>query len=127
MGMFDTIICEYPLPGTNETEFQTKAFENLMFTYIITKEGRLIERSHSLDIVPEEERYYYGKPEWDDNPIFQMMGAMKEVDIKEKDMEFHGLFRMYTMDKSNDNWIEFELKFTNGQLVGIKYLTNGKG
>ncbi|RLA01173.1 MAG: hypothetical protein DRQ47_08445 [Gammaproteobacteria bacterium] len=122
MGMYDTIINECPLLECTEKEFQTKDFENMLFTYIITKEGRLIERSHSLDVVPEEERHYYGRPEWDESPILQMVGSMKEVDIKEKDMNFHGDIRMYT--SKGDDWLEYEVRFTEGNVTRVKEIHN---
>jgi len=42
MGLFDTVYCEYPLPeGADGTRpFQTKDFECLLDTYLITEEGR---------------------------------------------------------------------------------------
>ena len=93
MGMFDTIKCEYPLPdlAMPNVEFQTKSFENVMDSYTITTAGRLIHHVHRWKSVPEEERPYYGKPEWDENPIFQMMGSLRTEHVEDVDTEFHGI------------------------------------
>lgn len=44
MGMFDYIICEYPLPDgfTASDEFQSKDLDCMLSSYIITSDGRLI-------------------------------------------------------------------------------------
>jgi len=55
--MFDCIICEFPLPNTDkelqEEEFQTKSFECLLETYVITKDRKLILKEKNEDkIIP---------------------------------------------------------------------------
>src|SRR4051812_34640485 len=52
MGMFDWVICEYPLPGENinvpsDHRFQTKDFECCMSTYRITPDGRLVDQDEA--------------------------------------------------------------------------------
>ncbi len=52
MGMFDNVICDYPLPGTKPSFvepgylFQTKDLDNSLFTYIIGEDGELKLKSH---------------------------------------------------------------------------------
>jgi hypothetical protein len=51
MGMFDSIRCEYPLPGdppadAAELEFQTKDLDCLLETFTITKDGLLQGKEH---------------------------------------------------------------------------------
>jgi hypothetical protein len=51
MGMFDSIRCEYPLPGdapanAAELEFQTKDLDCLLETFTITKDGFLEGKDH---------------------------------------------------------------------------------
>jgi len=46
MGMYDYILCDYPLEGVSEEQqasiaFQTKDLENFLYTYTITRDGRL--------------------------------------------------------------------------------------
>ena len=44
MGLFDHLICKYPLPDKEiqHEEFQTKDFECCLDTYIINKDGTLM-------------------------------------------------------------------------------------
>jgi hypothetical protein len=51
MGMFDSVRCEYPLPGdppanAAELEFQTKDLDCLLETFTISKEGILEGKEH---------------------------------------------------------------------------------
>lgn len=124
MGMYDEVTCKYPLPGTKETDFQTKSFENLMFRYTITEDGRLLEETHEYDLVPEEERPFYGKPEWE-KPLGKVCGSLKRINIEEKQIDFHGWMEIHTVDRDN-NWLHYKLKFTDGQLVEVKDLTKDK-
>ena len=120
MGMFDNVKIEYemPDPEIQNGNFQTKDLENLLDNYTITKEGRLILHQCHYEEVPEEERYYYGKPEWDENPIFQFMGSMKSVFDKDVDLNFHGILEVHEM--LGDEWFSYNLKFTDGTLVEVK-------
>lgn len=119
MGMYDDVVCEYILPDTKEINFQTKDFECFLDKYTITKEGRLLLETSDFEEVPEEERPFYNKEGWETNPVSRIFGSLKKVNIEQKDTDFHGIFNMYTMDK-NDGWLEYKVKFTEGQLVSIE-------
>lgn len=112
MGMYDEVICNYPLPGTVVGEFQTKSFENFLEKYIITEEGRLIRETFNLEKVPEEERPFYGKPEWETSPISRMIGSFRRVDIKEEFYDYTGIVNIYTI--KNNVWLEYKIKFVDG-------------
>jgi hypothetical protein len=126
MGMFDTLKCKYPMPHGYEflqnEEFQTKDFDNVLDKYTITKEGGLVHHNYVWDFVPEEERPFYGKPEWDTNPLFRTMGSLKTIHVGDKEMDFHGYIRFYTSIKDKDGYKFYELqaKFTDGKLVDLK-------
>jgi len=127
MGMFDEVKIEYEMPDSeiqNET-FQTKSLENMMDNYTITKEGRLIFHKCHYEEVPEEERFYYGKPEWDENKaLFKFIGSMTSVYDGDVDMQYHGILEIHTMlGKYKDDgstWYSYDLKFTDGVLVNIE-------
>lgn len=141
MGMFDYVKCEYPMPkgyeflieGTPETqEFQTKDFENVMDKYTITREGRLIHHKYVWDMVAKKDRPYYGKPEWEENPVFRIMGSIKMVHIGDEDTNFHGHVRFYTSVKEEETYLDadgeerykysfydLKAKFTDGWLVDL--------
>jgi len=126
MGMYDEIIVEYPLEGyefLQDKMFQTKDFDNLMDMYKITQDGRLLIEDAEYEFVPEEERPYYGKEEWDKNPLFQLIGSLKRKTFGWKDLNYHGMFRFYTLyelGSDNRKWYEFEAKFTDGNLTELK-------
>lgn len=111
MGMFDEVTCHYPLKkcpaellGVAE-EWQTKDFGRNLDTYILTQEGRLLKRTYvgTWEKYPTPPMGIY----WNENA-----GEYEDVDTK-----FHGTFRMYTHTKSTGRWIEYRIKFTNGQLA----------
>lgn len=121
MGMFDTITCQYPMPEGYEflqdEEFQTKDFENLLEPYTITKDGRLIRTLTEWELLPEEERPYYGTEEWSRNSFFQLIGSMKTNVVGKKDMDYHGHITFYT--SKGDVWYDVTAKFTDGVLVDL--------
>lgn len=126
MGMFDYIKCEYPVPDTEvqHHSFQTKDFNNLMDTYTISNEGRLIYHKTKTVEVPKEERPYWGKPEWDEDGLFSLIGSQRNIPVADIDMDFHGILNFYTYigDVNSDSdyvWYEYNAKFTEGQLVEL--------
>jgi hypothetical protein len=155
MGMFDHVLIEgHELPGVapecleraRRTEreggredlagepvvFQTKDLENCLGTYVI-KDGRLYERIYEHEDVPEEERPYYGKSEWDDGgPVFgkdfyRRSGFRKVVGHHDDDLEYHGDLVFYTTKKDlglageyGTGLVTFRARFTEGGLEWIK-------
>jgi len=125
MRMFDNVKCEYPLPEAprriQKSNFITKSLINIFDDYTITSEGRLIHHQCTWDIVPEKERPYYGTPEWNDNPVFQIFGSMKRTPIEDVDVKYDGIVTIYTSDPDNPSVLyNYELKFVGGTVVDIK-------
>ena len=120
MGMFDYIKCEYPLPDkeVQNHDFQTKDFDNAMDCYTITADGKLILHKHIWKAVPEEERPYYGEPEWEEGGFYQVAGSIKSVHVGDEVVDFHGIIRFYAM--RGDERYEYKAKFTDGILVELK-------
>jgi len=120
MGMFDHIRCEYILPEAPEevqnSIFQTKDLENLMDEYTITREGKLILHRVECNVVPEEERPYFGKPEWNEG-FYKSFGSLCRTPLGDEDTKYHGLISIYTSDKKI--WYEYVLRFTDGVLVNV--------
>lgn len=87
--MFDTLICEYPLPdGKKFDSFQTKSLECMMYDYRITTEGELHERAWDL-----------------------------ETQLPWKRVILSGSINFYTSDKSG--WCEYVATFNEGKLTAI--------
>jgi len=126
MGMFDNIKCEYPLPDKpiGARNWQTKSFGDgmvggFMDNYTITPEGKLILHKCTYETVPEEERPYYGTPDWDKNLLMQICGSMKSTPLEDEDQEYHGVINIYT-NTSNNEWVEYDIKFTDGVVTEAK-------
>lgn len=123
MGMFDNVKCEWPIeePVQNEV-FQTKSFGDgyvggFMDDYTITKEGRLIHHKTTYEVVPEEERPYWGKPEWKKNPLMQVCGSMRAVHVEDVDTDYHGDVVIYTI--IGNTWHEYKFRFTDGKVTNV--------
>ena len=126
MGMYDDVKCEYPLPDTPagmDLGFQTKTFGDgftgsFMDKYTITKEGDLVLHKEAWELVPEEERPYWGKPEWEKNPLLQLVGSMKTIPLGDEIVDYHGVVNIYTI--VGETWYEYEFKFTDGKVTDVK-------
>lgn len=121
MGMFDTLFCKYPLPpveGISEkTEFQTKDFECLIETYIITPQGTLLRIMHDYEIVPEEERPYYNTEQWNQS-LGKMIGSLRRVEEKVIQVCSPNLqFNFYT--SINRKWVEYQAKLVDNIIQSI--------
>jgi hypothetical protein len=95
MGLFDKLKCLYPLPDPEVQDqwFQTKSLNKLMDRYTITQDGRLILHKVRYELVPEEEREYYGKPEWDEMPLVRLLGMMRSEPVGDIDVQLHRISR----------------------------------
>lgn len=120
MGMFDYISCEYPLPNNVwKFDFQTKCFECTMGEYVITKGGLLVKVETYTVIVPEEQRPYYSKPEWEKD-AFKVCGIFQSIPIGLTDLNYHGDIDFY----NERHW--FLARFTHGVLEYIEEHTPGQ-
>jgi len=135
MGMFDEILCEWPLPDPEVQDhvFQTKDLLNMLDRYTITKEGRLIWHRTRLENVPEEERPYWGTPDWE-SPIMRLAGMYRSVPVGDVDLNHHGYLDFYTSrgkpDTEGDSdyqWYGYRAKFTDGVVVSIERVERGHG
>lgn len=110
MGMFDSIICEYPLPvkEVQSRIFQTKDTpDQFLSKYKITKDGKLFV---SLGGFYEKESF--------------KKGSCKNE--KWKRVCFEGKIRFYDFynDETQSGWIEFLADFKKGKLVSLKCCRN---
>ena len=128
MGMFDEIRCEYPLPYSGYRvlpghTFQTKSLECGLDEYTITADGLLILQKVHWERVPEEERPYYGKPEWE-NPRYRVIGAMRAAPVGDEEIPYHGDVHFYDdfaiREEATQVWIEYKARFTEGRLSRIE-------
>ena len=128
MSMFDNIQCEYPLPDTGYPvspghTFQTKSLGRALDEYTITADGRLILNKVRWESVPDEERPYYGTPEWE-NVWAKLAGSLRTVPVGDEEVLYHGDVYFYDVfssrDGSEEAWIEYKARFTEGGLSRIE-------
>jgi hypothetical protein len=134
--MFDEVTCEYALPDAFDARgvlFQAKELDNFLERYTITSDGRLIAHRVRYEDVPEEERPYYGTPEWSTSPWLQCCGCLRTVPAGDEEIMFHGDVRLYqsnicmsgpegfaTVDDAPVDIREYIVRFTNGRVEWIR-------
>ena len=109
MGMFDTVVCHYPLPDTDLQghSFQTKSLDSMLEHYTITPAGRLIYHAEVRE------------PQKDETAPLGFY--LQVVDFWDEDTEFHGELEVY--DRIGGEWYEYVAHFTYGQLDKIERLS----
>lgn len=122
MGMFDHLVCEYPLPGLpeegKEWMFQTKDLECNMWTYTITRSGQLIYDHMRWESISEHERQTKSA----DNPF----PALLREALLEKDAQstYTGFMEFGYYRNQQNNRPEIEINylayFDNGILQGVQ-------
>ena len=138
MGMFDDVVCRYPLPHHQDARFQTKDLAGIALgEQWIT--GRLDEYEISLD---GRLRRHVHERERIDGPSAFLSRYMKSVrDWWESVPDAHGDVWIYTTDSAadvpsglsadgdsitdarNGRWIEFRIRFTNGRVQDVEDLS----
>lgn len=123
MGMFDTLICEAPLPDGAEIEpyddryddgaFQTKDLDCGLNTYRITADGRLLVLHFELVV-----RDRSGDASSDAGARHQLPLFERRDERWEPVPDLHGRIRFYG-DDVDGHWHEYVAKFTDGLLVEI--------
>jgi hypothetical protein len=121
MGMFDTVVCRYPLPHHQDAEFQTKDLTSVALgehvvtgfldEYEVTADGRLRRHVHER--------------EWTDDPQTLCGGYFRSIkDWWEEVPDAHGDVVMYTAGAEHGQaepaWVEFRLRFTNGRVQELQ-------
>lgn len=81
MGVYDELQCHAPLPDGFDPEgairFQTKDLACAFNLYRITREGELLCCDRKYEVVPPEERPFWGDKEWEDSPLHQLIGSLR--------------------------------------------------
>jgi hypothetical protein len=122
MGMYDSIICEYPLPHAEVQEaiFQTKSFECLLDNYKIDEEGFLWYQQYDVVYKGHQERSCekLKKMGW----TFPIM-SRENLKWVRRD-EFLGGIRFYTSMEpveaplgSPNEWYEYTCYFQKGKMT----------
>ena len=120
MGMYDDIVCKYPLPLPEDSKgfvplrFQTKDLDNALDCYEIREDGTLWLREC-------EREYTEGNP--DDKTWSEKFGIVKETKVWWTHVKTTRTIRMYDYNNYNDGpydyWVEFEIVFIDGVIDKI--------
>lgn len=99
MGVFDDVKIEYQLlPDLPQGGWQTKTLDCNGGSFILTKEGRLLERVREIELQD---------------------GAVRETgEWKTIDRNFEGVFRVYRPFR--EKWYEFEIVMINGLVEQVR-------
>lgn len=121
MGMFDSIYCKYPLPNKKHQNlvYQTLNLENKFEIYTISEEGKLIHHVRTFVTVPEEEREYYGTPEWDANQLYRIIGSLKSIPVGDMEIDYDGELCFYAI-VNNKEWVDYKAIFVDGTVVEVR-------
>ena len=122
MGMYDDIVCKYPLPLPEDTKgfhpygFQTKDLDNALDCYEIHEDGTLWLREC-------EREYTDGNPKgktWSEK-----IGIVKETKVWWTHVKLTKTINMYTYQHGEgeyDYWVEFVIEFVDGVINKITLL-----
>ena len=120
MGMFDDIVCKYPLPLPEDTKgfhpcgFQTKDLDNALDCYEIREDGTIWLREC-------EREYTDGDP--NGKTFLEKFGIVKETKVWWTQVKLTKTINMYTYqhgDGQYDYWVEFVIEFVDGVLNKIE-------
>jgi hypothetical protein len=123
MGMYDDIVCKYPLPFPEDTKgyipngFQTKDLDCGLDQYEIREDGTLWLREC-------EREHIAGDP--NGKTFFEKFGIVKEIKVWWTHVITTRTIRMYDYNNYNDGsydyWVEFEIVFIDGVIDKIKLI-----
>jgi len=129
MGMYDELTVKTELPLPEEVKhlnidwkahrFQTKDLENCLVDYVLTEQGKLVERVVDREYIEytEEEKKDKNRKPWN---------IWKDVIEKNErfvDTNFHGTIFFYAFeefDDKHDFWLDYKAYFVYGQLDKIE-------
>jgi hypothetical protein len=124
MGMFDWVdasAIKFPFTTLDRGLFQTKDFDRGMDTLIINADGTLERNRDIYEEVPEEERPYFGKPEWETG-FGKLIGCMK---VKEVIRDKFGLPERDTIhfysSIDTENWVDVYADVENHKIVQFRW------
>lgn len=131
MGMFDQIVCKYPLPivWANELEYQTKDTPSqFMDNYEIREDGTLWHEDYRIEDRSAGSKWLAENPDKtradlpEDLKGFNgMSGILTHIPLGWNRIDdFLGEIRFYTsLGSDHSGWIEWSGYFEHGQLVRL--------
>jgi len=123
MGMYDNLVCKYPLdsPEHNECMFQTKDLDNMLEFYLITQDGLLkkfksktktVDTGEDIDTRHEESYEQYSNLNEDLYLHVNFTGEIRFYDFEDEEIGKDGF-------SETNGWIEYSAYFINGKLQSV--------
>jgi len=126
MGMFDSVGLECNLPENIEPYrkgwWQTKSLGRHMDQYYIDNDHIYKELCHYED-VPEQERTFYGEPEWDKDDFYKLIGSQKRIVDKTVVVDYTGEIECHAYVEEKQLMVRLLFTFVNGNLLKKEVLT----
>lgn len=144
MGMFDYVICHYPLPtipppwATTDHQYQSKSLECGMDLYKIRDDGTLWLEEYDVEDQSDKAKWkadHPGEPlpkELADNPLSGLIGCMSRVNQRWVQQDFDGVIEFYdsnacagaygmtfTPDGADHESVTYEATFAGGVVTKI--------
>ena len=124
MGMFDTMICKYPLPMPDDLKgyigsdnFQTKDLDLALSLYTIDENGQLFIERHEGEWIEGNK---------DSKSIFEKMGHFKTTKRWLEQLNITTTVAFYDYQQSDntdyDYMIEYEAVFIGGKISSVKLI-----
>lgn len=146
MGMYDYIVCRYPLPTvvpefikSNDHHYQSKSLDCRMDVYEIRDDGTLWLEEYDVEDQSEHAKWKAAHPgeklpkELADDPISALAGCMSRVNKRWVQQRFSGVIEFYdsnwcasayeidfTPDGSDHEGVTYEATFLDGAVVKIE-------
>ncbi len=114
MGMFDNLICKYPLPvdGANDLVYQTKDTDaQFLDDYEIREDGTLWHQEYDIE----------DKSDKNAEGIFRLAGCLTRINERWEQDFLTREIRFYT-NIGEKGWIEFSAYFVKGQLKELNLI-----
>jgi len=127
MGMFDWVDAsafEFPFETLDRNLYQTKDFERLMDTLVFNVDGTITRVYDTMEEVPDEERPYYGTPEWDIGGLHKMIGCKETVTepLALPERETYHFYNSLKEDYKN-TWVDVYADLENHKVVQFRWET----
>lgn len=144
MGMYDYVVCRYPLPtappfwATPDQQYQSKSLQCRMDVYEIRDDGTLWIEDYDIEDQSERARWKTAHPgqtlpkELTDGPLSVLAGCMSRVNKRWVQQCFHGVVEFYhsnwcsvaygivfTPDGADHESVTYEATFVDGVVTGI--------
>lgn len=120
MGMYDDILCKYPLPLPEDTKgfrpfaFQTKELNNALDCFEIREDGTIWLRE-------SERKHIEGNP--NGKTFLEKFGRVIETKVWWTQLKITQTITMYTYEHGSnqyDYWVEFIIQFVNGVIFKVE-------